>query len=162
MNQGNKRTPQRFVGREAIVTTQCLNGWLVLIQHFLIYNMLVVTFIRVFLCLNMLCYFQGNTRNLLLLFNKRLIYRYVVKTLDNAESVKLQYRSLAKVLDDPSKPASSKMAPNWLQICSTPSSNTSTQLLPIDFECSISDIPTKNLCSSIVVFLAIKLCQLCL
>ncbi|CAA2957888.1 U-box domain-containing 62 [Olea europaea subsp. europaea] len=25
--KGNKRTPQRFVGREAIVTTQCLNGW---------------------------------------------------------------------------------------------------------------------------------------
>ncbi|XP_027329725.1 U-box domain-containing protein 62 [Abrus precatorius] len=64
--KGNKRTPQRFVGREAIVTTQCLNGW------------------------------------------------YVVKTLDNAESVKLQYRSLAKVSDDPSKPASSKMAPNWV------------------------------------------------
>ncbi|KAL2339476.1 hypothetical protein Fmac_007416 [Flemingia macrophylla] len=63
--KGNKRTPQRFVGREAIVTTQCLNGW------------------------------------------------YVVKTLDNAESVKLQYRSLAKVLDDSSKPASSKMPPNW-------------------------------------------------
>ncbi|XP_050250943.1 uncharacterized protein LOC126697857 [Quercus robur] len=65
--KGNKRTPQRFVGREAIVTTQCLNGW------------------------------------------------YVVKTLDNAESVKLQYRSLAKVPDDPSsKTMSSKMAPNWL------------------------------------------------
>ncbi|CAN8237242.1 unnamed protein product [Cochlearia groenlandica] len=46
--KGNKRTPPRFVGREAVVTTQCLNGW------------------------------------------------YVVKTLDNAESVKLQYRSLAK------------------------------------------------------------------
>lgn len=44
-----------------------------------------------------------------------LIYRYVVKTLDNAESVKLQYRSLAKVPDDPSsKTMSSKMAPNWL------------------------------------------------
>lgn len=43
------------------------------------------------------------------------IYRYVVKTLDNAESVKLQYRSLAKVPDDSlSKPMSSKMAPNWL------------------------------------------------
>ncbi|KAK9913862.1 hypothetical protein M0R45_037667 [Rubus argutus] len=65
--KGNKRTPQRFVGREAVVTTQCLNGW------------------------------------------------YVVKTLDNAESVKLQYRSLAKVSDDPSsKELSSKMAPNWL------------------------------------------------
>ncbi|KAM1471149.1 hypothetical protein COP2_042845 [Malus domestica] len=65
--KGNKRTPQRFVGREAVVTTQCLNGW------------------------------------------------YVVKTLDNAESVKLQYRSLAKVSNDPtSKPMSSKMAPNWL------------------------------------------------
>ncbi|RYQ84658.1 hypothetical protein Ahy_B10g104116 isoform A [Arachis hypogaea] len=63
--KGNKRTPQRFVGREAIVTTQCLNGW------------------------------------------------YVVKTLDNAESVKLQYRSLAKVLDDSSKPSSTKMPPNW-------------------------------------------------
>ncbi|KAJ4844146.1 hypothetical protein Tsubulata_020596 [Turnera subulata] len=65
--EGNKRTPQRFVGREAVVTTQCLNGW------------------------------------------------YVVKTLDNAESVKLQYRSLAKVPDDlSSKAMPSKMAPNWL------------------------------------------------
>ncbi|KAF5467535.1 hypothetical protein F2P56_017353 [Juglans regia] len=67
MDQGNKRTPLRFVGCEAIVTTQCLNGW------------------------------------------------YVVKTLDNAESVKLQYRSLAKVSDDASsKSMPSKMAPNWL------------------------------------------------
>ncbi|CDP13905.1 unnamed protein product [Coffea canephora] len=66
--KGNKRTPPRFVGREAIVTTQCLNGW------------------------------------------------YVVKTLDNAESVKLQYRSLARVPDNPSpKPiATSKITPNWL------------------------------------------------
>ncbi|MBA0571586.1 hypothetical protein Golob_001970, partial [Gossypium lobatum] len=66
--KGNKRTPQRFVGREAVVTTQCLNGW------------------------------------------------YVVKTLDNAESVKLQYRSLAKVAGETlsSKPMSSKMGPNWL------------------------------------------------
>jgi len=55
---------------------------------------------------------QENT--LFLLLTKGLMYRYVVKTLDNAESVKLQYRSLAKVLDDPSKPASSKMSPNWL------------------------------------------------
>ncbi|XP_038719997.1 U-box domain-containing protein 62-like [Tripterygium wilfordii] len=68
--KGNKRIPQRFVGREAIVTTQCLNGW------------------------------------------------YVVKTLDNAESVKLQYRSLAKVLTNPSSKAiSNEMAPNWLETC---------------------------------------------
>ncbi|XP_021758235.1 U-box domain-containing protein 62-like [Chenopodium quinoa] len=65
--KGNKRTPQRFVGREAIVTTQCLNGW------------------------------------------------YVVKTLDNAESVKLQYRSLEKVPDNPSsKPIAEKATSNWL------------------------------------------------
>ncbi|KAG5558140.1 hypothetical protein RHGRI_008159 [Rhododendron griersonianum] len=65
--KGNKRTPPRFVGREAIVTTQCLNGW------------------------------------------------YVVKTLDNAESVKLQYRSLARVSDpSSSQPSTSKMSPNWL------------------------------------------------
>ncbi|OVA17286.1 hypothetical protein BVC80_1837g84 [Macleaya cordata] len=66
--KGNKRTPLRFVGREAVVTTQCLNGW------------------------------------------------YVVKTLDNAESVKLQYRSLAKVSDSrSSNMTSSKTAPNWLE-----------------------------------------------
>ncbi|CAN6468094.1 unnamed protein product [Victoria cruziana] len=68
--KGNKRTPQRFVGREAVVTTQCLNGW------------------------------------------------YVVKTLDNAESVKLQYRSLSKVGNrPPSNGMSSKVVavgPNWL------------------------------------------------
>ncbi|KAK9070467.1 hypothetical protein SSX86_010869 [Deinandra increscens subsp. villosa] len=66
--KGNKRTPERFVGCEAIVTTQCLNGW------------------------------------------------YVVKTLDSAESVKVQYRSLARVSDNSSSQptASSKMTPNWL------------------------------------------------
>ncbi|KAI3720940.1 hypothetical protein L2E82_31939 [Cichorium intybus] len=66
--KGNKRTPPRFVGREAVVTTQCLNGW------------------------------------------------YVVKTLDNAESVKLQYRSLAKVPDNQhSNQTSTKITtPNWL------------------------------------------------
>ncbi|XP_076945967.1 U-box domain-containing protein 62-like [Bidens hawaiensis] len=66
--KGNKRTPPRFVGREAVVTTQCLNGW------------------------------------------------YVVKRLDNAESVKLQYRSLSKIPDSrASNLASSKITPpNWL------------------------------------------------
>ncbi|ONK62550.1 uncharacterized protein A4U43_C07F5260 [Asparagus officinalis] len=67
--KGNKRTPERFVGRIAVVTTQCLNGW------------------------------------------------YVVKTLDNAESVKLQYRSLAKVADDssPSNVIQNKSTtPSWL------------------------------------------------
>ncbi|KAL8144484.1 hypothetical protein V2J09_017516 [Rumex salicifolius] len=63
--KGNKRTPERFVGREAIVTKQCLNGW------------------------------------------------YVVKTLDNAESVKLQYRSLAKISDN-SNTFSDRVKPNWL------------------------------------------------
>ncbi|KMZ60891.1 hypothetical protein ZOSMA_56G01220 [Zostera marina] len=62
--KGNKRTPQRFVGRMAVVTTQCLNGW------------------------------------------------YVVKTLDNAESVKLQYRSLAKATDD-GRISSKDLSPNW-------------------------------------------------
>ncbi|RZC82569.1 hypothetical protein C5167_045352 [Papaver somniferum] len=65
--KGNKRVPLRFVGREAVVTTQCLNGW------------------------------------------------YVVKTVDNAESVKLQYRSLARVSDNPSSHILSiKAAPSWL------------------------------------------------
>lgn len=42
-------------------------------------------------------------------------FRYVVKTLDNAESVKLQYRSLAKVPDDgTAKPLSTILTPNWL------------------------------------------------
>ncbi|KAH7294262.1 hypothetical protein KP509_28G062900 [Ceratopteris richardii] len=44
--KGNKRTPEKFVGREAVVTSKCLNGW------------------------------------------------YLLRTLDNGESVRLQYRSL--------------------------------------------------------------------
>lgn len=59
--------------------------------------------------------------NLLQLMEDLFMYRYVVKTLDNAESVKLQYRSLAKVSDDPSKLVSSNTGPNWLQISRTPS-----------------------------------------
>ncbi|KAL2634463.1 hypothetical protein R1flu_005942 [Riccia fluitans] len=27
LERGNKRTPERFVGREAVISTQCLNGW---------------------------------------------------------------------------------------------------------------------------------------
>eukprot|EP01018_Ginkgo_biloba_P038842 Gb_25729 [translate_table: standard] len=50
MIKGNKRTPDKFVGREAVVTSQCLNGW------------------------------------------------YLLRTLDNGESVRLQYRSLQKIM----------------------------------------------------------------
>ncbi|CAA7392934.1 unnamed protein product [Spirodela intermedia] len=59
--KGNKRTPDRFIGRIATVTTQCLNGW------------------------------------------------YVVKTLDNAECIKLQYRSLVKMADDPTSQATNPL-----------------------------------------------------
>eukprot|EP00249_Psilotum_nudum_P020999 c27928_g3_i1 orf=306-2195(+) len=48
--KGNKRTPEKFMGREAVITSQCLNGW------------------------------------------------YLLKTLDNGESVRLQYRSLQKLM----------------------------------------------------------------
>jgi hypothetical protein len=57
------------VGRVAVVTAQCLNGW------------------------------------------------YVVKTLDNAESVKLQYRSLAKFTDggqSSAMVANNAQNANWL------------------------------------------------
>ncbi|CAA7028833.1 unnamed protein product [Microthlaspi erraticum] len=65
--EGNKRTPPRFVGRKAVIMTQCLNGW------------------------------------------------YVVKTVDNAESIKLQHCSLAKISDNsPAKVTIAEMAPSWL------------------------------------------------
>lgn len=139
MFQGNKRTPPRFVGREAIVTTQCLNGWLVS-------SPLSLTYIFVFryhsICFMESAHFQFlffnlkktlKLRYLEILRNQNNViglsvindngngilsvaHRYVVKTLDNAESVKLQYRSLAKVQDSqPSNLASSKITtPNWL------------------------------------------------
>lgn len=62
--KGNKRTPERFVGREAIITTQCLNGW------------------------------------------------YLVKTLDNGECVRLQYRSLLKLADEGTTEASHEKVPH--------------------------------------------------
>ncbi|KAG6552141.1 hypothetical protein Mapa_006450 [Marchantia paleacea] len=65
--KGNKRTPERFVGREAVITNQCLNGW------------------------------------------------YLVRTLDNGESVRLQYRSLQKLGGQPSPNASHYApGPGWL------------------------------------------------
>ncbi|OWM63136.1 hypothetical protein CDL15_Pgr008052 [Punica granatum] len=48
--KGNKRTPEKFVGREAIITSQCLNGW------------------------------------------------YLLKIVGSGENVRLQYRSLRKIL----------------------------------------------------------------
>ncbi|KAK3029918.1 hypothetical protein RJ639_039778, partial [Escallonia herrerae] len=49
--KGNRRTPDKFVGKEAIITSQCLNGW------------------------------------------------YLLKILGSEENVRLQYRSLRKILD---------------------------------------------------------------
>ncbi|XP_010935485.1 uncharacterized protein [Elaeis guineensis] len=58
--KGNRRTPDKFVGKEAVITSQCLNGW------------------------------------------------YLLKILDSGESVRLQYRSLQKLLcsqaDDRAEP----------------------------------------------------------
>ncbi|KAF3661035.1 putative protein 4 [Capsicum annuum] len=48
--RGNRRTPDKFVGKEAVITSQCLNGW------------------------------------------------YLLKILDSGENVRLQYRSLRKIL----------------------------------------------------------------
>lgn len=48
--KGNRRTPDKFVGKEAIITSQCLNGW------------------------------------------------YLLKIMGTGESVRLQYRSLQKIL----------------------------------------------------------------
>ncbi|KAJ8562833.1 hypothetical protein K7X08_031285 [Anisodus acutangulus] len=48
--RGNRRTPDKFVGKEAVITSQCLNGW------------------------------------------------YLLKIMDSGENVRLQYRSLRKVL----------------------------------------------------------------
>lgn len=49
--KGNRRTPDKFVGRQAVITSQCLNGW------------------------------------------------YLLKILDSGENVRLQYRSLQKLLN---------------------------------------------------------------
>lgn len=48
--KGNRRTPDKFMGKEAIITTQCLNGW------------------------------------------------YLLKIIESGENVRLQYRSLRKIL----------------------------------------------------------------
>ncbi|KAJ4839445.1 hypothetical protein Tsubulata_025353 [Turnera subulata] len=49
--KGNRRTPEKFVGKEAIITSQCLNGW------------------------------------------------YLLKIIGSGENVRLQYRSLQKILN---------------------------------------------------------------
>lgn len=50
--QGNKRTPPRFVGREAVVTTQCLNGWYGLFAaNFLLYRSEIILYQKL-ICIN--------------------------------------------------------------------------------------------------------------
>ncbi|KAI4357015.1 hypothetical protein L6164_000994 [Bauhinia variegata] len=51
--KGNRRTPEKFVGKEAVITSQCLNGW------------------------------------------------YLLKIIGTGENVRLQYRSLRKLLNSP-------------------------------------------------------------
>ncbi|KAG4966934.1 hypothetical protein JHK87_032585 [Glycine soja] len=51
--KGNRRTPEKFVGKEAVITSQCLNGW------------------------------------------------YLLKIIETGENVRLQYRSLRKILNSP-------------------------------------------------------------
>ncbi|XP_030956425.1 U-box domain-containing protein 62 [Quercus lobata] len=48
--KGNRRTPEKFVGKEAVITSQCLNGW------------------------------------------------YLLRIIGTGENVRLQYRSLRKIL----------------------------------------------------------------
>jgi hypothetical protein len=77
MVQGNKRTPDKFVGKEAVITSQCLNGWLVVIDLFFGFR---IVWVRSFAA-------------------KRALCRYLVKAVDSGESVRLQYRSLKKAAD---------------------------------------------------------------
>lgn len=104
--QGNKRTPERFVGRQAVVTAQCLNGWL---ETFLPYWPYLNKKLKTMLI---------SSENPFLFCNLRHMHnRYVVKTLDNAESVKLQYRSLAKIADGDRSSAmvsSNAQSASWL------------------------------------------------
>jgi hypothetical protein len=65
--QGNKRTPQRFVGREAVVTTQCLNGWLVTFLLFLT---------SIFACFKVWCIAQVN----FILMSVALFFPLIINT----------------------------------------------------------------------------------
>lgn len=85
------------MGRKAVIMTHCLNGWLVIL-----------------LSLNLCTHFINK---MLKPYNKKWIsiFRYVVKTVDNAESIKLQHCSLAKTSDNsPAKVTVAEMAPSWL------------------------------------------------
>lgn len=68
--KGNRRTPEKFVGKEAIITSQCLNGW------------------------------------------------YLLKIIGTGENVRLQYRSLRKILN------------------TTPANDDSCPLQPLQHSCS--------------------------
>uniref|UniRef100_A0A1J3JIP9 U-box domain-containing protein 62 n=1 Tax=Noccaea caerulescens TaxID=107243 RepID=A0A1J3JIP9_NOCCA len=61
--KGNRRTPEKFVGKEAIVTSQCLNGW------------------------------------------------YLLKIIESGDNVRLQYRSLKKLMDDDDRGGSRHIQP---------------------------------------------------
>ncbi|KAJ9539803.1 hypothetical protein OSB04_026309 [Centaurea solstitialis] len=117
--KGNKRTPPRFVGREAVVTTQCLNGWFVSSPISL--DSMILPFYcsvghRKIETFDLVQGLKSCLATITCLISYGISNGYVVKTLDNAESVKLQYRSLAKVEDArPLDVGSSKITPpNWL------------------------------------------------
>lgn len=78
--QGNKRTPDKFVGREAVITSQCLNGWYITSPiHEIVWFL--------FRSLNIKCCW---------LF-VWIWWRYLLKILETGENVRLQYRSLRKI-----------------------------------------------------------------
>ncbi|KAF7809366.1 U-box domain-containing protein 62 [Senna tora] len=73
--KGNRRTPEKFVGKEAVITSQCLNGW------------------------------------------------YLLKIIGTGENVRLQYRSLRKLLN---LPAIEDQCPSQSQSQSQPIQNSSS------------------------------------
>ncbi|KAG7030554.1 U-box domain-containing protein 62, partial [Cucurbita argyrosperma subsp. argyrosperma] len=73
---GNRRTPEKFVGKEAVITSQCLNGWLVRVL-------------------------QSDSSCSSIGLHSSLSHQtlYLLKIIGTGENVRLQYRSLRKILN---------------------------------------------------------------
>ncbi|KAB2045465.1 hypothetical protein ES319_D01G163700v1 [Gossypium barbadense] len=69
--KGNRRTPEKFVGKEAVITSQCLNGW------------------------------------------------YLLKIIGSGENVRLQYRSLCKIMNPQSTIEEDRCPSQPIQNCSS-------------------------------------------
>ncbi|KAL5129842.1 U-box domain-containing protein 62 [Glycine soja] len=113
--KGNRRTPEKFVGKEAVITSQCLNGCQLLLclgafSHLNVWwlamaaavpMVVVMVMVSVSVLVVVMSVVVVEPVAVVLMAMLVVVPMYLLKIIETGENVRLQYRSLRKILNSP-------------------------------------------------------------